>query len=222
MFQKRQEMLLRGIDESALVDNKKCGFCGCRKFNVLKQYSKRPDIYFIKCKKCGAVTYNKLYAQEALDKLYADYHYFSENKGHSVTFYGTDRFARHLSGFVDFSGRDRIRILDFGGGNGAVSYFTAKQIKKKNPNMLVEITVVDYCGELYRTDDRDGIVMKKAFPIYEVRGEYDFIIASAIIEHLPDLGADIKKLFSCLRGGGISIFGPHICIRYGGTCRKSA
>lgn len=206
MFHSRKKMLMRDIKENVLIDNTKCGFCGCRKFNVLKQYSEKPDIFFIKCKKCGAVTYNKLYSQEALDKLYADYHYFSENNTYAVTFYGTDRFARHLSKFVDFTGRTKIKILDFGGGDGTLSYFTAKQIKKKNPEMSIEITVVDYCKELYCPDDATGITMKNIFPIHAVEEEYDFIIASAIIEHLLELSLDIKKIFSCLRVGGYAYF----------------
>lgn len=206
MFNSRKNMLMKNIGENVLIDNLKCGFCGCRNFYVLKKYSVKPDINFIKCKKCGAVTYDKLYSQEALDKIYSKYHYFAENNAHLVTFYGTDRFARHLSKFVDFPGRDKIKILDFGGGNGALSYFTAKQIKKKNPGISVEITVVDYCRKLYCPSDLADITMKRVFPISAVQEKYDLIIASAVIEHLPELGLDIKKLFLCLCGGGYIYF----------------
>lgn len=200
------KVLAYNIEESDLIKNEKCGFCESTEFISLQQYFQKPDIHFVKCKNCGAVTYDKQFSQAALDKMYSNYEYHSEDEVQSVTFYGSERFAKHISKYVDFAEKDKVKILDFGGGDGALAYFTALQLKKRNPKMIIEILVVDYCNSLYKSDRSDGITMRHDFPLSKVEEEFDLIIASAIIEHLPKPAEEVKKLFTLLTGGGYIYF----------------
>lgn len=206
------KVLAYNIEESDLIKNEKCGFCESTEFISLQQYFQKPDIHFVKCKNCGAVTYDKQFSQAALDKMYSNYEYHSEDEVQSVTFYGSERFAKHISKYVDFAEKDKVKILDFGGGDGALAYFTALQLKKRNPKMIIEILVVDYCNSLYKSDRSDGITMRHDFPLSKVEEEFDLIIASAIIEHLPKPAEEVKKLFTLLTGGGVYIFPDTLCL----------
>lgn len=109
------KMFVIQIEESVLVKNVKCGFCGSTEFITLQQYSKKPDIHFVKCRNCGAITYDRQFSQDALDKINFNYQYHSEDAAQSVTFYGAERFAKHINKYIDFTDKRTVKILDFGG-----------------------------------------------------------------------------------------------------------
>ena len=74
-------------------------------------------------------------------------------------------------------------------------------IKEKRCNSA-HVVVVDYFDALYRKND-PLVTMERVFPLQNLKdGEFDVIIASAIIEHLPEPRNDINILFSKIVRGG--------------------
>ena len=202
------------LKESALVKMKNCGCCGGDKFDRLNDFSTIPDINIIRCKKCGAITYDKIYNQEEIDLLYQEIekedamkYYVDENGNQSnITFYGAQRFAKHLLKKYKKS-KKRYRILDFGGGDGQLSYYVGKELQNRFGCDLVEIIVVDYNDKLYDVNNKK-ITMKHCFPLESIKDEkkFDIIIASGIIEHLPEPIDYIHILFEMLNTEGILYF----------------
>lgn len=200
------------IKEDNLINVQSCGICGSIEFKKLIRHSSNPDVNYIKCCKCGAVTFDRILNQNAIEKMYSsDVQYYKDDdsaeSGGNITFYGSSRFAKHLLRKYKASKKDAFRLLDFGGGDGELAYAVARELQKKYKYDHSEIVVVDYTNKLYNTKD-EKIKMKSAFPLESIeKGEkFDIIIASGVIEHIPKPGADIKRLFGLLNDNGILYF----------------
>ena len=201
----------RKIDPGYLIKTEKCGCCEGTEFTKLLPANEECGINFIRCSRCGAVTYDKVYTLEGLDRIYSDKNYYvSSDAGGdaNVTFYGTERFARHL---VSLIGKDRIKkkelsILDFGGGGGELSYSTACELRRICGAEKIDILVVDYTEDIVKSED-EKITLSHAFPLDSVTREgFDIVIASAVLEHLHEPGTVMKRLFDMTAGGGYIYF----------------
>ena len=105
--------------------------------------------------------------------------------------------APHLQG-------PSLRILDFGGGDGAIASAFAKQLLLlKAPDVSqVDITVVDP-SEAVPQPSQDAISMQKCRTIDEVSGRFQLVIASASLEHIQRPVNELRKLTALLDPGGI-------------------
>lgn len=95
-----------------------CGFDGGRKAVLTIQHS--PDVLLLECPSCRGISSSRMPTPETLLAYYANYRQDDDLK---VTFFSPKRFAAHL---LKIFGKRRwnegsIRILDFGGGDGASS-----------------------------------------------------------------------------------------------------
>lgn len=197
------------LKEESLTNVSMCGVCGCQSFRRLGIYRSSPKIHFVKCEKCGAVTYDKILKQSVIDEIYDDNQYYddSDDAG-NITFYGMNRFGSHLLKiFSKIKISNVCKILDFGGGDGAVAYALAKKLKNKHPNTFFEITVVDYTKKLFKTND-NGIIITHTFPLENLSDsdEFDIVIASAVMEHIPEPKGIFLKLFTIVKDGGMLYF----------------
>lgn len=190
-----------------LLPTTKCGCCGCERFTVLIPLYDSPSVNYIRCCGCGAVTFDKIYANEGLDEIYQSDSYYEEcvEAGNSnITFFGAERFAKRLFKYMSKlkTGNDDMSILDFGGGSGEISYKFAKMLLKKQIYKKIEIVVSDYNEILYDEND-DRISVSRIFPLDAVGDrKFDIVIASAVIEHLPAPGEFVHILFSSVKSGG--------------------
>lgn len=197
------------LSENDLTNVGSCGVCGCTVFEQLAIYRANPKIHFVRCTKCGAVTYDKVLKQSAIDEIYDDNQYYDDTAEEgNVTFYGVERFGMHLlKCFRNVVIKEKCKILDFGGGDGAVSYTLAQMLKKQHPNTNFEVTVVDYTQMLFKSTD-ESIKMFHSFPLDKIPDseKYDIIIASAVMEHIPVPKDIFLKLFSLAPKGGMFYF----------------
>ena len=205
------------ISDANLITVERCGMCGGTRFRKLIKLYDIPEVNYIECKDCGAVTFDRILSQDAIARIYAsDDQYYKDSRngesGGNITFYGSKRFAKHLLKYYSSSSQNEYRILDFGGGDGELAYAVARELYRSNRYKQSEIMVVDYTSKLFNTHNRK-VKMQHAFGLDELFAEeeqpykkYDIIIASGVMEHIPEPGSDIVKLFELLAPGGIIYF----------------
>lgn len=196
------------FSEEDFITVERCLFCGgiTRKMGV---YLKTPLICHTKCMGCCAVSYDKIIKPEKIAALYANYAYFSETKS-KVTFSNVDRFACHLfryckkfSNVLNLNNRE-LKIMDVGGGDGALSYALAQKLIESKVCPKVNIAVIDYEKSLIQSKC-ENVTLEHfdSLELIDSKKSFDIIVASAVLEHLPNLGADWKRIVSHFADNGL-------------------
>ncbi len=130
----------------------------------------------------------------------------------ALTFSGADRFAEHIAQQVSahVAPRPHLRILDFGGGDGTLAIALASTLLERQFTERVTIALVDYTTP--RPSPRSEITIQPYHELSQVPApalgdpsdssanhstpsRFDVIIASAILEHVPEVGAIARRLF---------------------------
>jgi hypothetical protein len=106
-----------------------CLFCGHQKLDNTWVLQESPDIFLMQCPNCCAVSASRMPNNEALSDYYRVY--YESGNPEKVTTDGPIRLATRI--YDQFRGnlREPISILDFGGGDGSISYLVAKKLIKK-------------------------------------------------------------------------------------------
>jgi 2-polyprenyl-3-methyl-5-hydroxy-6-metoxy-1,4-benzoquinol methylase len=135
--------------------------------------------------------------EDVLAKYYSQYYADSDLK---TTTSNTKYFARHVAASMTGLARSNpIRILDYGGGDGSLSYAIASELVDKSSSRHVQIDLVDY--EAPRVFGNDPISVRGYSNLGDVEGDYDLVLASAVLEHVPRVNGVIRKLVASTRPG---------------------
>jgi 2-polyprenyl-3-methyl-5-hydroxy-6-metoxy-1,4-benzoquinol methylase len=113
----------------------------------------------------------------------------------------TRHFARHVTTPMPGLTRSNvIRILDYGGGDGSLAYAIASGIVGgSGENRDIQIDLVDY--EAPGVFSARRITVTGHRDLTEVKGNYDLILASGVLEHVPQVNGVIRKLEALARPG---------------------
>ncbi|MFT6396043.1 MAG: SAM-dependent methyltransferase [Bradymonadia bacterium] len=131
----------------------------------------------------------------ALDAYYGDYYGADEAGGsEQITFSGVERFAAHIAAQCPDGAH---RIVDFGGGDGAVALAVARILSGRG--VKPEVLVIDYAEPA----EGEGIPIRNVKELGDATGTFDVIIASAILEHVPDVGDVTRKLWTLGQPGSV-------------------
>src|SRR5262249_46465328 len=136
---------------------------------------------------------------EVMDTIYKSY--YGQHKQERVIFSNPSRLARHIVSMIEVpsNGSDGFRITDFGGGDGSISLKVAALISGQRQG-LIRVQVVDYVEE---SPARHGAVSVEYLrQLRDSHQDCDLIIASAVLEHIPDLASVLPELIGKLRMGG--------------------
>lgn len=161
-----------------------------------------PDIYFLKCFHCYGVSASNMPKKTVLEDFYNTY-YQNTNNEKLITFDSIKKFSFHILKYIDIKEYENIpyiSILDFGGGDGSLSISLAKEINKKHPKLKIDILIVDYIKKEDYT--QDNIEVKYSNNLHSLIRKYNIILASAIIEHIPDLNPILTQLNKLLKENG--------------------
>ena len=139
---------------------------------------------------------------EALARYYKNYYCEKEEK---ITINAPTRIAAHIykhSKFVsNLSDSSGISILDYGGGDGTISMEVAKSFIATGTTKA-HISLIDYDQSLQESTG-GNIYIARPMDLSEIPSQtMDLVIASAVIEHIPELRPVLDKLFSALKVGG--------------------
>ena len=176
-----------------------CGYTGDRRPVITLQDA--PLVYLLACR-CGCISASRMPREETL----RDYcsRYYTTIDG-TATFDGSDRFSRHLYRCLGGASKDRVRILDFGGGvDATISRSLANQFIQRGTRS-VEIALVDYNASCPRNWGAITVDCYQELP-EEAGGGFDVVIASAIVEHIPYPREIILQLLDSLCAGGRAYF----------------
>jgi len=195
------------LDESQLLaETRLCPWCGSQELRRLVCLQRDPEVHLQECPQCHASSASRMPTAAALASYYGGYYSGEqyEKSGHKVTLGNPRRMGRHLAQFAAKAGiRGRVRILDFGGGDGTAAAETAVEMLKSGGTDDVEITVVDYSRDQVAAPDR-RITLQAVQTLDDLPdGEHDLVIASAVIEHIPDAPSVLERVLSRVRPGGV-------------------
>ena len=195
----------------------KCPICGSTERFVTTKL-KNTSIRFLHCNNCHAVSTSHYPTDFALDKLYSTYYSTHRNFSKGVTHDNITMFAEHICSYLSFASPS-IRLLDYGGGSGEISYQVALNLLKKKGVKTVEITIVDVNNEQTIASSNEGISVHKTTPEMFFRNDesqkFDFVIASAVLEHVFFAEDLITKLFNNINDKGfIYIRAPYLIPLY--------
>jgi SAM-dependent methyltransferase len=155
-----------------------------------------PTIQMLHCERCRASSADYMPLPSVLDAYYANYWNADH---HVIAHQNAGRFAAHLWKHVPLSVNGELRILDFGGGDGIVARRLGERIRREHQTD-VAIDVVDVIDEDCGSDNH--IRVRKYKSLEDVAGNYDLVLASAVLEHIPDAHSILRRLLSLGRPGG--------------------
>ena len=175
-----------------------CPICGNAQYRQpAVELQKDPLIQLLYCQTCHGLSASYMPKEEVLDSFYRQY--YSGDTEPNITFHNPVRFARHFQKLIPngLSLVEPMSILDYGGGDGTLSKEIAHLLKPGK----VHITVVD--NEESGLVGSETVILKKVSNLDDLEREYDIVLASAIIEHIPEPADIVRNLFSLLKPGGL-------------------
>lgn len=158
-----------------------------------------PDVFLLRCGRCQGCSASRMPRPEYLQAYYGSYYQGSDER---VTFSGKDRFAAHLLRAMPARwAREHTRILDFGGGDGTLAVAVAARLLERFPQGRCDITVVDRETPALSSDTRIRVTQRSS--LRETAELHDMVLASAVLEHIPDLHPILRGLVERVGEGGL-------------------
>lgn len=169
-----------------------CDFEGARA--TVGRLQDEPRVELLECPRCRAASASMRPTDGFLDSYYRKTftgHFEHYGDAARVTIFDVERFARALARRLPR--RKPTAILDFGGQDGSLARELARQLDAND----ARIVVVD------RTDDAvEDPRIGWAPDLRSVEGDFDLVLASASLEHVPEVGAALDALLARLAPGG--------------------
>lgn len=159
-----------------------------------------PDIKIYTCNNCHIGFFNPQPTEKFLKEFYTNY-YMGDNRRKKID---PRRFASHITKYLgNLSLRETFRILDFGGGDGAVSQCLGQYLLSSGIAMKIDISVVDYNTVTDRSENSISQYSFETLDLIPLSDEFDLVIASAILEHLKNPRQIISSLLQKMKKQGI-------------------
>jgi 2-polyprenyl-3-methyl-5-hydroxy-6-metoxy-1,4-benzoquinol methylase len=181
-----------------------CPVCGAPKHrrDFFSYIDKNLDIYYLKCNHCLSISSSHYIKNEVLNDYYKQYYKLMRREDKKVTMHDWDGFAQHIVKYCSsLSEAKHIRILDYGGGDGRISYSIALELIKNKNIEHIDILVVDYEENIYAGEGKNITILNQK-PNLKISGTFDLVLASAVLEHVFFVENLYKELFQCVQNNG--------------------
>lgn len=194
------------LEHDLLAPSTFCTFCKSTQRTPVANLQESPDVVLLHCQKCHASSASRMPKPETLNKYYSRYYDSFDNKEEKITLDAPDRMACHIvrhakSAVGDLTGRD-ISILDYGGGDGSISAKIAHELIKLGATK-VNIALIDYNKSTIETAD-NRIQFSRPNDLTEISDKtMHLVVASAVLEHIPEPRETLAKLLTSLTQDGI-------------------
>jgi 2-polyprenyl-3-methyl-5-hydroxy-6-metoxy-1,4-benzoquinol methylase len=194
------------INKTECQKIKECPYCKSNSLEVVKREENTSHGYWMRCEKCCLNFVNEVPYIWVLDNYYLNY--YSIDSEQKVTADNPIRIAKRIYNKVSSDLIRRkdtcIKILDWGGGDGTLSVLLAGNYLK---DFKVEITNVDYHAQNNSNSVNYPNINYQAIKnLDEINEEFDLIICSAILEHVPSINENVNLLFKLLSPKGCIYF----------------
>jgi 2-polyprenyl-3-methyl-5-hydroxy-6-metoxy-1,4-benzoquinol methylase len=190
-------------EQELLPPSVSCPLCTSTERTHSAFLQKVPDVALLYCRNCHAASASRMPKSETLEKYYSRYY---DDKEVKITLDDPSRMASHivlhaLPSLGDLAGRD-IYILDYGGGDGSISFKVAQLLLGRGA-AKINIALVDYdqstlakLGEYIEISRPDSLTQIGDRTM-------DLVIASAVVEHIPEPREILVRLLASLKNGGV-------------------
>lgn len=182
-----------------------CPFCDSPDRTPLGLLQSNPDVQLLRCNRCQAASASRMPTAGALADYYGQYYHQQSTK---VTTDAPDNIARHIfRGFQRFRSTPRnnsgnYTILDYGGGDGTIALGIG-ELLLENGAAQVSILVIDYHQQPVRSSS-PRITLRWLEDIGGIASaSMDLVLASAVLEHIPDPRPVMTALLNSVKPGGI-------------------
>jgi len=185
----------------------RCAWCESNSLKDMGPVQKNPIVSLYECNNCSAIGVSRMPTPAALNLYYGSYYATKDDQSQhtNVTVGSPIRMARLLAGIAqcaEFSSQS-YRILDFGGGDGTLSIMTAAELLREKYIESAHIALVDY-GNMTRAIPDPRIDVTRMNDITcNTECLFDLVIASAVLEHIPDAPFVLESLLEQMKPGGI-------------------
>ncbi len=180
-----------------------CPFCASANRRPIALVQEEPEVVLLNCSNCHGASASRMPKPKALEDYYSHYY---DDKDEKITLDTPDRMACHIQRYAgpsmgNLCGRE-VSVLDYGGGDGSISIRLAFKLLEQGARK-VSIALVDYDRTTIDASDH-RILISRPENLEEISGlSMDLVIASAVIEHVPEPRKVLASLFSSLKPGGV-------------------
>lgn len=184
-----------------------CPFCRGTRRAAVWPLQETPRVELLECAGCAAVSASPMPTDAALAEYYDGY-YDAHTRGAEaprVTIDLVEKLAAHIGTVAvrRLAPRGELTVLDFGGGDGSVAIRLAERMLAAGRGSRARIAVVDY-NEQPATPADARVEIERHADLGEVTGRpFQVVIASGIIEHLPEPRPALEALLDALAPGGV-------------------
>lgn len=175
-----------------------CPFCdsSSSKSTVVVELQSEPAIHRLTCAACHCTYVDRMPSDAYLAHYYRGYYDGDSHRTHI----NTKRLSRRICQFAGSQSKEQVRILDFGGGDGGV----AIELMTATGSQSSFIAVVDFNRTPHPSPPRGAVI--EHFSTLEETTDlppFDFVIASAVLEHVKPLRGILATLLQRLAPGGL-------------------
>lgn len=175
-----------------------CPFCreASTERRVVLRLQATPPVALVECGRCGAQSADRMPKPDYLTGLYDPKSYRSSLVSEAGV---SRRCARAIAAHAAFRPDQSVSMVDFGGSDGSLSAAVRAELIARGHRADVTSTIVDLHAR------QDGPHHRYLTPAeFEVStGRYDLILASAVLEHLPDPASALHSLLDRAADGAL-------------------
>jgi SAM-dependent methyltransferase len=189
-------------EEQLLPRTRCCLLCGSAELRIAGNLQRKPEVNLVECLRCRVISAGRMPRDEILQQYYSDYYAHDEIR---ITSYAagvaTHIFRRTLGLFT--RGAAALRILDFGGGDGAVAIALGRKFVRAGLAPRIEVTLVDYNARDREVPAEVAFDWHRRLEDLPAPDRFDIIIANGVLEHIPQANQALAALLLRLNTAGI-------------------